>query len=32
MRMIRGFYNAQENTVDIILYNADMIIRLDCGK
>lgn len=32
MRMIRGFYNEQENTVDIILYNTDMIIRLDCGK
>ena len=32
MRMIRGFYNEHENTVDIILYNTDMIIRLDCGK
>jgi len=32
MRMIRGFYNEQKNTVDVVWYHDDIIIRLDCGK
>lgn len=32
MRMIRGFYNEQTNSVDIVHYDSNMIIRLDCGK
>lgn len=32
MRLVRGFYNAQNNTVNIINYDDNIIISLDCGK
>lgn len=32
MRMIRGFYNEQANTVEVIHYHTNHIIRLDCGS
>lgn len=32
MRMIRGFYNEQNNTVNVIHYDTNCIISLDCGK
>ena len=32
MRMVRGFYNEQNNTVNVILYDTNCIISLDCGK
>ena len=32
MRMIRGFYNEQNNMVNVIHYDTNCIISLDCGK
>ena len=32
MRMIRGFYNEQNNTVNVIYYDTNCIVSLDCGK
>ena len=32
MRMIRGFYNEQNNTVNVIHYDTNCIVSLDCGK
>lgn len=32
MRMVRGFYNEQNNTVNAIHYDTNHIINLDCGK
>ena len=32
MRMVRGFYNEQSNTVNVIYYDTNHIISLDCGK
>ena len=32
MRMIRGFYNEQNNTVNVIHLDNSFIISLDCGK
>lgn len=32
MRFVRGFYNEQNNTVNIINYDDDIIVSLDCGK
>lgn len=32
MRMIRGFYNEQNNTVNMIQYDTNYVISLDCGK
>ena len=32
MRMIRGFYNKQNNTVNVIHYDINCIISLDCRK
>ena len=32
MRMIRGFYNEQNNTVNVVHYDTNHIISLDCGK
>lgn len=32
MRMVRGFYNEQNNTVNVIHYDTNHIISLDCGK
>lgn len=32
MRMVRGFYNKQNNTVNVIYYDINCIISLDCGK
>ncbi len=31
MRMIRGFYNEQTNAVEVIHYDTNRIIKLDCG-
>ena len=30
--MIRGFYNEQNNTVNVIYYDTNYVISLDCGK
>ena len=32
MRMVRGFYNEQNNTVNVVHYDTNHIISLDCGK
>ena len=32
MRMIRGFYNEQNNTENVFHYDTNHIISLDCGK
>ena len=32
MRLVRGFYNEQNNTVNGIYYDDNIIISLDCGK
>ena len=32
MRIVRGFYNEQNNTVNVIHYDINCIISLDCGK
>ena len=32
MRMVRGFYNEQNNTVNVIPYDTNCIVSLDCGK
>ena len=32
MRMVRGFYNEQNNMVNVIHYDTNHIISLDCGK
>ena len=32
MRMIRGFYNEQNNTVNVVYLDNSLIISLDCGK
>lgn len=32
MRMVRGFYNEQNNTVNVIHYDTNCILSLDCGK
>lgn len=32
MRMVRGFYNEQNNTVNVIHYDTNCIVSLDCGK
>lgn len=32
MRMVRGFYNEQNNTVNVIHYDTNHIISLDRGK
>ena len=32
MRMVRGFYNEQNNTVNVIYYDTNHIISLDCEK
>lgn len=32
MRMIRGFYNGQNNTVNVVHLDNGLIISLDCGK
>ena len=32
MRMIRGFYNEQYNTVNVVYLDNSLIISLDCGK
>ena len=30
MRMIRGLYNEQNNTVNVIYYDDNIIISLEC--
>ena len=32
MKMVRGFYNEQNNTVNVIHYDTNCIISLNCGK
>lgn len=32
MRLVRGFYNEQNNTVNVIHYDDNIIINLECGK
>ena len=32
MRMIRCFYNEQNNTVNVVYLDNGLIISLDCGK
>ena len=32
VRLVRGFYNEQNNTVNVIHYDDNTIISLDCGK
>ena len=33
MRMVRGFYNEQNNTVNVVHYDTNCVtISLDCGK
>ena len=32
MKMVRGFYNEQNNTVNIVNYDSGYIISLDCEK
>lgn len=32
MRMVRGFYNEQNNTVNVVRYDTNYVISLDCGK
>lgn len=32
MSMVRGFYNEQNNMVNVIHYDTTHIISLDCGK
>lgn len=32
MRMVRGFYNEQNNTVNVIHYDTNCIVSLDCGS
>lgn len=32
MRMVRGFYNEQNNTVNVIHCDTNYVISLDCGK
>ena len=32
MRMRRGFYNEQNNTVNVVYLDNSLIISLDCGK
>ena len=32
MRLVRGFYNEQNNTVNVIHYDDNIIISLECGK
>lgn len=32
MRMVRGFYNEQNNTVNVVHYDTNYVISLDCGK
>ena len=32
MRIVRGFYNEQNNTVNVVHYDTNHIISLDCGK
>lgn len=32
MRVVRGFYNEQNNTVNVIHYDTNCIVSLDCGK
>lgn len=32
MRMVRGFYNEQNNMVNVIHYETNCIVSLDCGK
>lgn len=32
MRMVRGFYNEQNNTMNVIHYDTNHIISIDCGK
>ena len=32
MRMVRGFYNEQNNTVNVIYYDTNYVISFDCGK
>lgn len=32
MRMVRGFYNEQNNTVNVFHYDTNYVISFDCGK
>lgn len=32
MRMVRGFYNEQHSTVNVICYDTNCIVCFDCGK
>ena len=32
MRMVRGFYNEQNSTVNVVHYDTNYVISLDCGK
>lgn len=32
MQMVRGFYNEQNNMVNVIYYDTNHVISLDCGK
>lgn len=32
MRMVREFYNEQNNTVNVIYYDTNYVISFDCGK
>ena len=32
VRLVRGFYNEHNNTVNVIHYDDNTIISLDCGK
>ena len=32
MKMVRGFYNEQNNSVNIVNYDVGYIISLDCEK
>lgn len=29
---VRGFYNEQNNTVNVIYYDTNYVVSLDCGK